>query len=101
MKMMKTSPKLQARQIGAAATFVDEHMSLERVAFSLEELANESGWSAIAAKFQLLRLRGKVVRVSWRPKLPGVAAGDLALSGLAIKTIEIYGVRISMSGATC
>ena len=41
-------------------------MALGRVAFSLEELTKESGLSAIAAKFQLLRLRGKVVRVSPR-----------------------------------
>ena len=41
-------------------------MGLGRVAFSLEELTKESGLSAIAAKFQVLRLRGKVVRVSPR-----------------------------------
>jgi hypothetical protein len=64
---MKTPKKPQeARQIGAAEAFIDARMGLGRVAFSLEELTKESGLSAIAAKFQLLRLRGKVVRVSPR-----------------------------------
>ena len=64
---MKTPKKPQeARQIGAAEAFIDTRMGLGRVAFSLDELTKESGLSAIAAKFQLLRLRGKVVRVSPR-----------------------------------
>ena len=64
---MKTPNKPQeARQIGAAEAFIDARMGLGRVAFSLDELTKESGLSAIAAKFQLLRLRGKVVRVSPR-----------------------------------
>lgn len=41
-------------------------MALGRVAFSLEELTKKTGLSAIAAKFQLLRLRGTVARVSPR-----------------------------------
>lgn len=64
MKMPK-KPQ-EARQIGAAEAFIDARMGLGRVAFSLDELTKESGLSAIAAKFQLLRLRGKVVRVSPR-----------------------------------
>lgn len=56
----------ETRLIGAADAFVDARMGLGRVAFSLDELTKESGLSAIAAKFQLLRLRGKVVRVSPR-----------------------------------
>ena len=57
---MKTPKKPQeARQIGAAEAFIDARMGLGRVAFSLDELTKESGLSAIAAKFQLLRLRGK------------------------------------------
>ncbi len=55
-----------SRRIGAAETFIDARLALGHVAFSLEELTKESGLSAIAAKFQLLRLRGKVVRVSPR-----------------------------------
>jgi len=64
---MKTPKRSQeTRLIGAADAFVDARMGLGRVAFSLEELTKESGLSAIAAKFQLLRLRSKVVRVSPR-----------------------------------
>jgi AbiEi antitoxin C-terminal domain len=54
------------RRIGAAEAFIDARMALGRVAFSLADLVKESGLSAIAARFQLLRLRGKVVRVSPR-----------------------------------
>jgi hypothetical protein len=64
--MKKLKRPQEARQIGAADDFVEARMALGRVAFSLEELTKESGLSAIAAKFQLLRLRGKVVRVSPR-----------------------------------
>jgi hypothetical protein len=64
---MKTPKHSQdTRLVGAAGAFVEARMSLGRVAFSLEELTRESGLSAIAAKFQLLRLGGKVVRVSPR-----------------------------------
>lgn len=41
-------------------------MALGHVAFSLEDLAADTGLSAIAAKLQLLRLGSKVVRVSPR-----------------------------------
>jgi len=54
------------RRIGAAEAFIDGRMALGRVAFSLDELIVESGLSAIAAKYQLLRLAGKVVRISRR-----------------------------------
>ncbi|MGH7941796.1 MAG: type IV toxin-antitoxin system AbiEi family antitoxin domain-containing protein [Limisphaerales bacterium] len=64
---MKTPKKRQeTRLIGAAETFIEGRMGLGRVAFSLDELVKESGLSAIAAKFQLLRLRSKVVRISPR-----------------------------------
>jgi hypothetical protein len=65
---MKNKPKYaqKPRQIGAAEAFIDARLALGRVAFSLAELTAESGLSAVAAKFQLLRLRGKVVRVSRR-----------------------------------
>lgn len=54
------------RLIGAAGAFIETRLALGHVAFSLEELIKESGLSPIAAKFQLLRLRGKVARVSPR-----------------------------------
>lgn len=64
---MKTLKRPQDnRLIGAAETFIEARLALGRFAFSLEELTKESGLSAIAAKFQLLRLRGKVARVSPR-----------------------------------
>jgi hypothetical protein len=65
---MEKKPKhaQQPRQIGAAEVFIDARMALGRVTFSLADLTAESGLSAVAAKFQLLRLRGKVVRVSRR-----------------------------------
>jgi len=64
--MKKSKSSQDNRLIGAAEAFIEARMALGHVAFSLEELAEESGLSAIAAKFQLLRLRGKVVRVSPR-----------------------------------
>jgi hypothetical protein len=65
---MTNKPKhaQKLRRIGAAEAFIDARMALGRVAFSLADLVKESGLSAIAARFQLLRLRGKVVRVSPR-----------------------------------
>jgi hypothetical protein len=64
---MKTAKRPQDnRLIGAAEAFIEARMALGRVAFSFEELTKKSGLSAIAAKFQLLRLRGKVARVSPR-----------------------------------
>lgn len=64
---MKTPINRQKpRLIGAAENFIDNRIGLGRVAFSLDELVTETGLSAIAAKFQLLRLRKKVVRISPR-----------------------------------
>lgn len=57
---------LKNRLNGAAESFIDARTGVGKVAFSLEDLTEESGLSAIAAKCQLLRLRGKVVRVSPR-----------------------------------
>jgi hypothetical protein len=54
------------RRIGAAEAFIDKRLALGCVAFSVDELTKESGLSAIAAKHQLHRLPGKVVRVSPR-----------------------------------
>jgi len=56
----------ELRRVGAAETFIDARLALGRVAFSLADLVKESGLSAIAAKRQLSRLVGKVVRVSPR-----------------------------------
>jgi hypothetical protein len=56
----------KVRRIGAAEAFIDARMALGRVAFPLVELIKDTGLSAIAAKFQLLRLGGKVARVSRR-----------------------------------
>lgn len=63
---MKKEPKStqRTRLIGAAEAFIDTRLRSGRVAFSLAELTRESGLSAVAAKFQLLRLRGKVVKIS-------------------------------------
>jgi hypothetical protein len=55
-----------SRLIGAAEDFIDARAGLGRLAFSLAELTKESGLSAIAARFQLRRLRGRVVRISPR-----------------------------------
>ena len=64
---MKTPKRSQNnRLIGAAEAFIEARVGLGRVTFSLQELTRESGLSAIAAKFQVLRLRGKVARVSPR-----------------------------------
>ena len=55
---MEKEPKhaQELRRVGAAETFIDARLALGRVAFSLADLVKESGLSAIAAKFQLLRL---------------------------------------------
>jgi len=65
---MNSEPKSarEPRRIGAAETFIDGRLALGRVAFSLADLLKESGLSAIAAKRQLSRLAGKVIRVSPR-----------------------------------
>jgi hypothetical protein len=53
-------------QRGAAKAFIDKRLALGCVTFSVDELMKESGLSAIAAKYQLHRLPGKVVRISPR-----------------------------------
>ena len=62
---MKNQPKPDKvmRQVGVAEAFIDERMALGRVAFSMDDFMKKSGLSSVAAKNQLLRLRGKVVRV--------------------------------------
>ena len=63
---MKLQNSQHGRLIGAAEAYIESTLALGRVAFSLDELARTSGLSAIAAKFQLLRLGDKVVRESPR-----------------------------------
>jgi hypothetical protein len=65
MKIMNSKGK-EYRHIGAAESFIDKRLAFGRVTFSLDELIDESGLSAIAAKQQLRRLAGKVVRISPR-----------------------------------
>lgn len=67
MKMNKDSKLLiKHRQIGATEDFTDKLLAHGRVTFSLNELIKESGLSTVAAKHQIRRLPGKVVRVSPR-----------------------------------
>ncbi len=62
----QTNSASELRRIGAAEAFCDARLALGRVTIVLEDLVKETGLSAIAAKRQLSRLRGKVVRVSPR-----------------------------------
>jgi hypothetical protein len=64
--MIKAKPPQGHRLIGAAESFIETRTALGRVTFSMEELTRDSGLSALAAKFQLLRLGGKVARVTPR-----------------------------------
>jgi len=67
MQMKKEAHHAQVfRRIGAAEAFIDGCLSLGRVAFSLTDLMKETGLSAVAARFQVLRLKEKIVRVSPR-----------------------------------
>jgi hypothetical protein len=54
------------RRRGAAEAFCDARLGLGRVTLDLSDLVRASGLSALAAKRQLSRLRGKVVRISPR-----------------------------------
>ncbi len=61
--MAASKPKFRCR--GAADSFIEQRLATGRVAFSLEDLTNETGLSDIAAGFQLLR-SNRVVRASPR-----------------------------------
>ena len=61
---MMTKNDRKDRRIGAAAAFIEEKLAAGRIAFDLEELVGKTGLSKIAARNQLQRLRGRVVRVS-------------------------------------
>jgi hypothetical protein len=54
----------KCRQTGAAAAFIEATLETGRIAFDFTELLDKTGLSRIAAKNQLQRLRGRVVRVS-------------------------------------
>src|SRR5712672_1981469 len=60
----KTGAKI--RRVGAAEAFCDARLALGRVTLALSDLVKASGLSPLAAKRQLSRLRGKVVRISPR-----------------------------------
>jgi hypothetical protein len=54
------------RRSGAAEAFCDARLAMGRVTLDLSDLVKASGLSALAAKRQLSRLRGKAVRISPR-----------------------------------
>lgn len=62
----KTKSTAKLRQRGAADAFCDARLALGRVSLVLSDLVKTSGLSAMAAKRQLSRLRGKAIRVSPR-----------------------------------
>jgi hypothetical protein len=62
----KTKTHVKLRRSGAAEAFCDARLGLGRVTLDLSDLVAASGLSALAAKRQLSRLRGKVVRISPR-----------------------------------
>jgi hypothetical protein len=61
-----SSKSKESRHVGAAEAFIDKRLAFGRVTFSLNEFISASGLSAVAAKHQLRRLPGKVVRISPR-----------------------------------
>jgi hypothetical protein len=65
MNEMATKVKTH-RNVGAAEAFIDKRLTLGCVTLSLNDLIKESGLSSIAARHQLQRLPGKVIRVSPR-----------------------------------
>ena len=58
--------ELNSSSIGAASRFIDAKLATGFASFSLTELTDKTGLSVIAAKNQLLRLKGRAVRVSPR-----------------------------------
>lgn len=63
---MKQNPGQEFRKTHAAAAFVDACLETGRIAFDMTDLVSKTGLSHTAAKNQLQRLRGRVVRVSRR-----------------------------------
>jgi len=67
MKTNKKRKNAPARnQTGAADTFCDARLAAGHVTLALADLIKATGLSAIAARWQLSRLRGKVARISPR-----------------------------------
>jgi hypothetical protein len=67
MQMENTAKTaIKPRRSGAADAFCDARLGLGRVTLDLADLVRVSGLSALAAKRQLSRLRGKAVRISPR-----------------------------------
>jgi AbiEi antitoxin C-terminal domain len=62
--MKQIKPK--SRLVGSADAFIDQWLTLGRVAFPLANLVKETGLSVTAARNQLLRLENRVARVSPR-----------------------------------
>jgi hypothetical protein len=58
--------ELNSSSIGAANRFIHAKLATGFASFSLEALTDNTGLSVIAAKNQLLRLKGRPVRVSPR-----------------------------------
>ncbi len=58
--------ELNSSSTGAASRFIDAKLAMGFASFSLTELTDKTGLSVIAAKNQLLRLKGRAVRVSPR-----------------------------------
>lgn len=63
---MVPSASQAPRQVGAVERFAERLLARGRVAFGLAELTASTQLSSIAAKNQILRLHGKIVRVSPR-----------------------------------
>jgi hypothetical protein len=64
IKKVKAAAK--PRRSGVAEAYCDARLALGHVTLDLSDLVKASGLSALAAKRQLSRLRGKVVRISPR-----------------------------------
>lgn len=62
--VMNTREVKKCRRTGVAAAFIEAILETGRIAFDFAELLDKTGLSRIAAKNQLQRLRGRVVRVS-------------------------------------
>ena len=55
---------IKGRRIGAVSAFIDIRLTEGHVAFSMSQLAKETGLTVSAAKSQIRRLGHKIVRVS-------------------------------------
>ena len=62
--VMNNNERGKLRKTGAVSAFIENIQEAGRITFDLSELVNKTGLSVIAAKNQLQRLRGRIVRVS-------------------------------------